>query len=70
VLDADAGNPTAIPDLGDRAFATAGHDSWELWVDAGRFGLHLSHSSRGELSLEEMSALARVALLGLERPAR
>jgi hypothetical protein len=68
--DADAGSRTAIPDLGDRAFATAGRGRLELWVDAGRFGLHLLHTSQDELPLEEMNALARAALTGSERPAR
>lgn len=69
-LQDDWGPTTAIPNLGDRAFATHSKPGWDVWVEAGRFGLHLSHTTRVEIALEPLVALARATVVGLDRPPR
>lgn len=69
-LERDWGSPTVLPDLGEEAFATHGSGQWDVWVSDGRFGLHLLHTSRHDLGLDQMRALAAATLVGLDRPAR
>jgi hypothetical protein len=70
VVDGDPARRTAIADLGDQAFATNDRGPTEVWVNAGRFGLHLLHTSEADLPVSAMAALARAALDGLQRPPR
>jgi hypothetical protein len=62
--------PMEIPGLGDRSFATgtAGHQ--DLWVVADDFGFHVAHTRQGPIELDQMIALAREMLVGLERSPR
>jgi hypothetical protein len=69
-LEGDWGPPTVVPGLGDEAFATHGEDRWDVWVGVGRFGIHASHTSRDDLALESLAALARTAVVALARPPR
>lgn len=69
-LDGDEGSPTPIDDLGDSAYWTAGRGSAELWVNAGRFGLHLLNTGVDASSVREIADLARAAVGALERPPR
>jgi hypothetical protein len=69
-LEDDWGQPTSVTGVGDEAFATRGTDRWDLWVGVGRFGIHVSHTSRDDLALESLAALARTAVVALARPPR
>ncbi|HEX5825946.1 MAG TPA: hypothetical protein VFY23_00370 [Candidatus Limnocylindrales bacterium] len=69
-LDPDMGSPTPIEGLGDAAWWTAGRGGVEVWVNDGRFGLHLLHTSGDALGVEELAALGRASVAALERPPR
>jgi hypothetical protein len=56
--------------LGDRTFATGSAGHQDLYVVAGSYGLHLSHTRQGPIPLEQMVALAREMLDALKRPPR
>jgi hypothetical protein len=61
---------TDVPGLGDRTFATGSPGHQDLYVVAGSYGLHLSHTRQGPIPLEQMVALAREMLDALKRPPR
>jgi hypothetical protein len=63
-------NATDIPGLAHVAFATgvSGHN--DVWVVQGGFGFHMSHTRQSGIPLDQMVALARAMLTGLERAPR
>ena len=63
-------NATDIPDLAEVAFGTGTSGFDELWVVQGDFGFHMPHTRRGGFPPDQMVALARAMLVGLERPPR
>ena len=68
--DSDFGNATDIPGLAEAAFVTGTSGHNDLWVVQGPYGFHMSHTRRGEISFDQMVALARAMLTGLARPPR
>ena len=68
--DADIGSPTPIDGLGDAASWTAGRGPVEVWVETGRFGLHLLHTSPDGIDVGQLAALARAGVDALARPPR
>jgi len=63
-------NPTDISGLAEVAFATGVSGYGDLWVVQGAYGFHVSHTRRAGFPPEELVALARAMLAGLERPPR
>ena len=61
---------TTVPDLGEVAFGTGTSGYDDLWVVQGDYGFHMLHTRRGGFPPEQLVALARAMLVGLERPAR
>ena len=59
-----------LPGLGDRSFATGPPGQHELWVVRGDLGFHARHTRREGIPLDQMTALARSMLAGLDRPPR
>lgn len=67
-VGSEFGERAPVAGLGDTAFLTVGDGERHVWVDAGRFGLHLMGSS--QLVEAEVVALAKAAVEGLKRPPR
>jgi len=63
-------NPSEIGGLADVGFATGVSGQYDLWVVQGVYGFHMYHLRRGGIALDQMVALARAMLTGLERPPR
>jgi ABC-type amino acid transport substrate-binding protein len=68
----DPGFPNAndIPGLSDVAFATGTSGQNDVWVVQGGYGFHMSHTRQTGIPLDQMVALARAMLTGLERAPR
>ena len=58
------------PGLGERAFATGAQEQHELWVVHREYGLHVIHTRPAGIPLDQMVALARAMLTGLDRAPR
>jgi hypothetical protein len=69
-LGEEFGSPEPVSDLGESAFVTWRNGEREVWVNAGRFGFHVLSPGPSDLQLDQVLALARVAVEGLARPPR
>ena len=67
-LGGELGSPAPVSGLGDSAYVTTHDGGRDVWVEAGRFGLHLLGPTGLESS--EVLGLARAAVVGLGRPPR
>ena len=62
-------NATDVPGLAEVAFTTGTPGPTDLWVVQGRYGFHM-YVWQGALPADQMVALARAMLAGLDRPPR
>ena len=69
-LGGEFGSPEPVSDLGESAFVTMHNGEREVWVNAGRFGLHVLGPGPSDLELDQVLALAKHAVEGLGRPPR
>ncbi len=63
-------NSTDVPGLADVAFVTGPPAFNDLWVVQGGYGFHMSHTRQVGIPGEQLVALGRAMLAGLERPPR
>lgn len=63
-------NVTDIPGLADVAFSTGAPGHTDVWVVRGGYGFHMSHTRLFGIPADQMVALARSMLVGLDRPPR
>ena len=61
---------TDLPGLAEVGFTTGDDGQLDLWVVQGDFGFHMTHTRPKGVSADQMTALARAMLSGLERPPR
>jgi hypothetical protein len=59
--------PTDVPDLAEVAFSTGTPGHNDIWVVQGRYGFHMSHLVQSGIPLDQMVALARAMVAGLDR---
>ena len=63
-------SPTDIAGLADVAFATGTSGYDDVWVVQGGYGFHMLHTRQGGFPSDQLVALARAMLAGLERAPR